>query len=169
MVGCRGSHTIHRWCKLQVRVALPSCEAELNSCLKGPVEGLNLQGVAKFVGDKLALEIRTDASAARGVLLRQGAGKVRHLQVKQLWLQELVANEEVVITNVQRTINCIYALTHPWVIADDRFLNTMSIEFRPISPIAELVQHTHNPHTSPLTRPDVLALPTLTLPGVRCN
>ena len=88
---CRGKHTISWWCKLHSNIALSSCEAELNAALKGAVEGLNVQRLAASLGDTLPLELRTDASAARGVILRQGVGKVRHLQVKELWLQEKVA------------------------------------------------------------------------------
>ena len=86
-VVCRGSHIISWWCKLQSNIALSSCEAELNAALKGAVEGLNVQRLATSLGDDLTLELWTDASAARGVILRQGVGKVRNLQVKQLWLQ----------------------------------------------------------------------------------
>ena len=85
-----GAHTISWWCKLQATVALSSCEAELNASLKGAVERLNAQGLAKGFGDDPSLELRTDASAARGVIMRQGVGKIRHLHVKQLWLQEKV-------------------------------------------------------------------------------
>ena len=70
-VVCRDSHTISWWCKLQSNIALSSCEAELNAALKGAVEGLNVQRLAATLGDKLTLELRTDASAARGVILRQ--------------------------------------------------------------------------------------------------
>ncbi len=94
---CRGSHTISCWSKLQSNIALSSCEAEPNAALKGAVEGLNDQRLATSLGDDLTLELRTDASAARGVIMRQGVGKVRHLQVKQLWLQETAAAGELTI------------------------------------------------------------------------
>ena len=94
---CRGQHTISWWCKLQSNIALSSCEAELNAALKGAVEGINVQRLAASLGDELPLELRTDASAARGVILRQGVGKVRHLQLKKLWLQENVAAGELTI------------------------------------------------------------------------
>jgi hypothetical protein len=70
-----GEHTISWWCKLQTGVALSSCEAELNSTLKGAIEGLNIQRLANAFNDWPSLELRTDASAARGVIMRQGVGK----------------------------------------------------------------------------------------------
>ena len=93
---CRGNHTISWWCKLQTNTALSSCEAELSATLMGAIEGLNVQRLAATLGDELNLELRTDASAVRGVILRQGVGKVRHLQVKPLWLQDHVAAGELI-------------------------------------------------------------------------
>merc|ERR1712127_598037 len=128
-VVCRGSHTISWWCKLQSNVALSSCEAELNAALKWAVEGLNVQRLAASLGDELSLELRTDASAARGVILRQGFGKVRHLQVKHLWLQENVAAGELSITKIPRAENCADALIHPWSAHDLPFWEAMGICF----------------------------------------
>lgn len=93
-----GAHTATWWCKLQARVVSPSCEAELNSSFKGAIEGLNAQRLANDFGDDPSLELKTDASAARGVILRQGVGQIRHLHVKQLWLKEAVAAGELTIT-----------------------------------------------------------------------
>lgn len=70
-VVCWGSHTISWWCKLQANIALSSCEADL----KGAIEGIRVQRLAATLGDELSLELKTDASAARGVLLRQLVGK----------------------------------------------------------------------------------------------
>ena len=132
-VVCRGQHTISWWCKLQSNIALSSCEAELNAALKGAVEGLNVQRLAASLGDDLPLELRTDASAARGVILRQGVGKVRHLQVKQLWLQDNVAAGELTIVKIPRAENCSDALTHPWGANDLPFWAAMGICFIPRS------------------------------------
>ena len=130
-VVCRGHHTLSWWCKLQSNIALSSCEAELNAALKGAVEGLNTQRLAATLGDELPLELRTDASAARGVILRQGVGKVRHLQVKQLWLQENVAAGELSIVKIPRAENYADALTHPWGTNDLPFWEAMGMCFVP--------------------------------------
>ena len=113
-----GTHTISWWCKLQSVVALSSCEAELNASLKGAREGLYAQGLAADFGDDPSLELKTDASAARGVIMRQGLGKIRHLHVKQLWLQEKVALGDLIISKIPRSDNWSDALTHPWTPAD---------------------------------------------------
>ena len=132
---CRGSHTISWWCKLQSNIALSSCETELNAALKGAIEGLNVQRLAYTLGDELSLELKTHASVARGVILRQGVGKVRHLQVKQLWLQENVAAGELAIVKIPRAENCADALTHPWGVSDLYFWKTMGLYFIPLAPV----------------------------------
>ena len=95
----------------------------------GAVEGLNVQRLAAALGDELPLVLKTDAPAARGVLMRQGVGKVRHLLVKQLWLQENVAAGELVIAKIPRVENYADALTHPWSAHDLPFWEAMGICF----------------------------------------
>ena len=77
--------------------------------MKGAKEGLCAQGIAQYFGDDPNLELKTDASAARGVIIRQGVRKIRHLHIKQLWLQEKVARGEVIITQIPPVL---IGLTH---------------------------------------------------------
>ncbi len=51
------------------------------------------------------LTLKTDASAAKGVAMMRGVGKVRQLEVSQLWLQEKVARKEVKVVKVKGTEN----------------------------------------------------------------
>ena len=70
--------------------------------------------------------------------MRQGVGKVRHLQVKQLWLQENVAAGELIIAKIPRAENYADALTHPWSAHDLPFWEAMGICIIPrkhVSPI----------------------------------
>ena len=43
------------------------------------------------------LKCKTDASVAKSIASRRGAGKIRHIEVNQLWLQQRVANGDVLI------------------------------------------------------------------------
>ena len=126
-----GSHAISWWCKLQARVALSSCEAELNATPKGAIEGLNVQRLANACNDWPSLELRTDASATRRVIMRQGVGNVRHLHVKQVWIQEAVTAGEVHIVKIPRAQNCSDALTHAWTSADPGFWSEMGLRYSP--------------------------------------
>ena len=51
------------------------------------------------------LELRLDASAARGILLRNGSGKLKHLGVKELWGQQTVRTNSIEVTKITRSIN----------------------------------------------------------------
>jgi hypothetical protein len=51
------------------------------------------------------LKIFTDSSAARGILARQGVGKIRHLEVKTLWAQDLVRDKTLAILPVATQLN----------------------------------------------------------------
>ena len=61
-------------------------------CVDGGVaacsEGLFMKEVFAFIGFPLQMEVYLDSSAARGVFQRQGVGRIRHLEVKSLWVQD---------------------------------------------------------------------------------
>ena len=55
--------------------------------------------------------INGDSLAVKGILARRGCGKVKHLEVKQLWLQEQVRSGKVEFQSISRK-NPGDALTH---------------------------------------------------------
>ena len=56
-------------------------------------------------------EIYVDSSAALGVVARKGAGKLRHVRVGQLWVQEKSENGELRYRKVKGTENPADVLT----------------------------------------------------------
>ena len=56
--------------------------------------------------------MKSDASAAIGIANRIGIGKVRHIEVNQLWLQDKVSKKEITI-KVPTEENLADALTKP--------------------------------------------------------
>ena len=109
-----GRHLVHHWSRTQAGVALSSAEAELNSMLKCGQELLCLKQFLREMQIHKHLSIRGDSSAALGIVQRKGCGKVKHLAVKQLWLQEKVAEKEVTVIKIPRKENSADALTHHW-------------------------------------------------------
>ena len=93
------------WCKLQDRVAPSSAIAELKSACKGYAELLLLKHVRDFMEDTpTSLQSHAiDASAAKGIILRQGAGPVKYLSVRQLWIQEAVKDYGIQVYKIDRT------------------------------------------------------------------
>ena len=110
----RGAHLIGHWCRTQQAIALSSCEAELNGICKAATEGLGARNLTIEMGLDEEVEIRTDASAAVGVVQRQGAGKIKHLEVKQLWVQEHEKKRNLKMTKIPREINWADLFTHHW-------------------------------------------------------
>ena len=63
------------------------------------------------MGVETDIEINTDASAAKGIASRKGVGRVRHVEVHQLWVQEKVSKGEIVIHKVKGEDNIADILT----------------------------------------------------------
>ena len=79
-----GGHMIKTWSSTQNVIALSSGEAECYGLVKGAAQGLGAKAVYFEVGLELSVEVKTDATAARGIAMRRGMGKVRHIEVSQL-------------------------------------------------------------------------------------
>ena len=113
-----GGHLLAHWARTQVGVALSSGEAELNAACKAACELIGLQIMSREMDIELAMKIYGDSSAAKGTLARQGSGKVKHLDTKQLWLQERIKKNEIEYIKIPRLQNVADALTHYWTIKD---------------------------------------------------
>ena len=95
-----GSHLLRHWSTTQATIALSSGEAELVGIVKGASHGLGLQSLAMDLGWALTLEIKSDATAAIGICRRRGLGKVRHISVADLWVQERLKSNDVKLTKI---------------------------------------------------------------------
>jgi hypothetical protein len=108
-----GSHLLKHWASTQKKITLSSGEAELGAVVRGFSEALGLQSVARDLGVELEPEVHADSSAAIGICRRCGIGKVRHLAVAQLWVQDLVRSQACRLYKVLGTENPADLLTKP--------------------------------------------------------
>ena len=107
--GCLLSH----WSKVQQNVALSSGEAEMNGSVKAISECLGIQEMIREIyGETAQINLRTDSSACKGMMLRKGCGRVKHLSVKQLWVQGAIKNYGITVEKIPREQNFADALTH---------------------------------------------------------
>ena len=60
------------------------------------------------------VQLYGDNSANHGMIQRQGAGKVKHLTVRQLWLQQQSELGLCLHAKIPRAINTADMLTHYW-------------------------------------------------------
>ena len=108
-----GTHLLKHWASTQKKITLSSAEAELGAVVRGFSEVLGIQSVARDLGVELKPEVHADSSAAIGICRRCGIGKVRHLAVTQLWVQDLVRAKECRLYKVLGTENPADLLTKP--------------------------------------------------------
>jgi hypothetical protein len=116
-----GSHLIKTWCSTQAIVALSSGEAEYYGVVKGSSIGIGLKSMWGDFGVKVTIKVNTDASAARGIANRKGLGKVRHIAVNQLWIQDRIARGDLEINKVNGKENLADILTKHVNSEDIRF------------------------------------------------
>ena len=73
--------------------------------------GLGARSVLRDLGSSVRVCVMTDSSAAKGMASRKGLGKVRHVEVNQLWVQQKVGSGEIELRKVEGVNNLADALT----------------------------------------------------------
>ena len=106
-----GRHCVKTSSSTQAVVALSSGEAERYGLVTGGSQGLGAVGIMSDLGVEVALVPNLDASAARGIALRRGLGKVRHIELNQLWLQDRIGRGDLRVNKVGTTDNFADILT----------------------------------------------------------
>merc|ERR1712086_920922 len=81
-------------------ITLSSAEAEFYAAVGVSAESLFLKEILKFFDVPASIDLWLDATAARAICHRLGVGKVRHMQVRTLWLQHKVAEKEIRVHKV---------------------------------------------------------------------
>jgi hypothetical protein len=107
-----GRHLLQFSSKQQKTVALSSGEAELNALVSGLTEALGIGSLCTDWHSAVPVQCFCDSSAARGIAHRTGVGKMKHLQVRQLWVQEQVRLNRATVAWIPRASNSADAFTH---------------------------------------------------------
>ena len=95
-----GKHCIKTWSSTQGAYALSSAEAELYGMVEAVTRAKGLISIARevgFRGIKSIVKLGTDSSEARSFVCRRRLGKMRHLEIRDLWLQKEVADGRVTV------------------------------------------------------------------------
>ena len=100
-----GPYVVKHWSKDQGNVAKSSGEAELYAANYGADHGLGLQSLLRDMGVRVQVEVLVDSNAAIGIVGRIGLGKLRHIDVQDLWLQETVRKGKIRIARVAGECN----------------------------------------------------------------
>ena len=107
----RGNHCVKTYSSTQSTIALSSAEAELSGLVTGATHALGLKSIARDLGIHLDVVLWSDASAAIGIARRKGLGKVRHLDVADLWIQDKLRAHELELHKVAGPSNPADMLT----------------------------------------------------------
>ena len=92
-------------------ITLSSGEAELVAAVKMSTELLGILQLLEDWGVKKEAKVYVDSAAAIGITQRKGAGKLRHVKVGMLWIQEKVEDGELQVAKVLGTENPADAMT----------------------------------------------------------
>ena len=107
-----GGHLLKSWSATQKSVTLSSGEAELVAAVKMATELIGLCQLAGDWGWDVKGQVFTDSSAAIGTASRRGNGKMRHVRVGMLWIQEQVEDASMDIKAVKGEGNPADGLPH---------------------------------------------------------
>ena len=107
-----GRHTLKMWSTTQPTIALSSAEAEFYALVEGETRGIGIRSMLEELGVVASeVELHTDSSAAKSFASRRGVGKLRHIDLKELWLQEAVKQGKVRLKKVHGETNPADLLT----------------------------------------------------------
>ena len=95
--GYFGSHLLETQVATQAVVALSSGEAEFYAVGRAAASAIMMRQFYEQVGLPVRAVIQSDSSAARGMASRIGCGKIRHLQIRDLWIQERVRSGDLLL------------------------------------------------------------------------
>ena len=91
MGGTGGGQCIKTWSATQHAYVLSSAEAELYAIVEAVTRAKGLLELAielGFSGLPSVIHLGTDSVAAKSFVCRRGLGRMRHLEISDLWLQK---------------------------------------------------------------------------------
>ena len=106
-----GHHCVKSWSVTQAAVALSTGEAELYGVVKGAGVLMGAVSLARDLGLDMRGVLHTDSSAAKGIASRRGLGKVKHVDVRNLWIQDVVRSGRIGIVKIPGGENAADVLT----------------------------------------------------------
>ena len=95
-----GSHFLKSGSSTQKSITLRSAEAELVAAVKISAEIIGMKQFADDWGIACRGRVHVDSNAATGIAQRRGNGKLRHVRVGNLWIQERVEEGYFKLENI---------------------------------------------------------------------
>ena len=86
-------------------VSLSSGESELYSASVACAEGLGLHSLLSWMGFVVKWVLHTDSSTCKSIMTREGAGRLKHLDSRALWIQEQRRDRGLIVKKVGTKFN----------------------------------------------------------------
>ena len=88
---------IHTLSRKQTLIATSTAEAEMYGILSVIFEGFSIRSLLRELGSSVELTTMTDSDAGRAVCSGKGFGKLKHVNIRFLWIQDAVAKKKVAL------------------------------------------------------------------------
>jgi hypothetical protein len=95
-----GSHCLKTHSQTQETIALSSGESEFYGIEKAATMGIGIKSTFKDFGLEVEIQVIRDPSSARSISCRRGAGRLRHVEVRDMWAQERACGGELSVVKV---------------------------------------------------------------------
>ena len=87
-------YMVTSWSRSQKSIALSSCEAEFLASAGGVAEAIQVKDLWHFISRRaVMIKAITDSSSCRAFTERLGVGRLKHIDIKYLWMQLEVKKE----------------------------------------------------------------------------
>ena len=110
---CWGGGALKSWSGSQASVALSSGEAEFDAGIRGGAEAMVVRSLLRDLGINVNIKLHVDSSSAKSMMSRFGVGRVRHLETRLLWIQQLVRDGAICVKWIKGVDNPADVLTKP--------------------------------------------------------
>ena len=142
------------YARRQLSISLSSCEAELVASTRVIAEALYLKQILEtLTPDKVEIIARLDSSSARSSMSKSGVSRVRHLDVRLLWVQQLVHEKKVLLRAIGTKENAAGLGTKP--LRSERIRHLLGLmRFFNADGLLNSVKVQHVQHVRHITRPN---------------
>ena len=108
-----GEHTLKAYTRKQKIIARSSAEAELYAAALGASELKAIVSLMRDLGYEKRPVLAIDAKATEHILHRQGIGKLKHIDVAYLWIQDEVRSQRLQVRRIKSEDNVTDLGTKP--------------------------------------------------------
>ena len=106
VVALEGRHFLYAYSRKQNVIARSSSEAELYAAVLGASEAKGVESMMRDLGFVVKPELIIDAEATEAILHRHGIGRMKHIDLAHLWLQdEVKSNKRLRVRRVKSEDN----------------------------------------------------------------